>query len=507
LTQLTTARTDITVEVLAPAIDKVDLDFGQLPIDSLLVSGAAARFERTSETLTVRLAKAATRGNTFDITVSYHGVPKTGLTFAKDGDGKMSVTGDSWPDRVHYWIPSLDHPSAKATVSFYVSAPQRYEVIANGKFITRTDTATTSHWKYEERRPIPPYCMVVAVNEGAIITPTYPTTTSLLFNVPQRDRDYAPKGFAPAEPALAFFSQVIAPYPYEKLALVIGATQFGGMENSSAIVFASNLFHQQLKDLNAGRFNRRVSAHFGIPTSVESGVAHEIAHQWFGDSVTESTWADVWLSEGFATYFAGLFIEHSDGEAAFLEYMRDAADRDFQFEKQTSVPIHDTKTRTLMGLLNPNSYDKGAWVLHMLRRQLGDDAFFSGLRDYYKAHEAATASTEDLREALEKASSKELKRFFARWVYGSGHPIYRLTPGHVAIGGGRSMVTIELRQIQKGDAFLDPVVVELAMDGKKQRQTIVPTSKVTTISFEADQPVTDVQIDPDGALLKEVAKP
>jgi aminopeptidase N len=507
LTQLTAARTDITVEVLAPSIDKVDLDFGQLHIDSLLLSGAAAKFERTSDTLTVLLANPATRGKTFDITVNYHGVPKTGLIFAKDGDGKMSVTGDSWPDRVHYWIPSLDHPSAKATVSFAVSAPQRYEVIANGKFITRTSAAATSLWKYDERKPIPSYCMMVAVNEGAIITPTYPTTTNLLFNVPQRDRDYAPRGFAPAEPALAFFSQMIAPYPYEKLALLIGATQFGGMENSSAIVFASNLFHQQLKDLNPGRFNRRVSAHFGIPTTIESGVAHEIAHQWFGDSVTESTWADVWLSEGFATYFAGLFIEHSDGEAAFLEYMQDAADRDFQFEKQTSIPIHDTKTKTLMGLLNPNSYDKGAWVLHMLRRQLGDETFFKGLRNYYKAHESANASTEDLRETFEKASGRELKEFFARWVYGSGHPIYRLTRGQVGFSGGRSTVTIELRQIQTGDAFLDPVVVELAMNGKKQRHTIIPTSRVATVSFEVDRPVTDVQVDPDDALLKEVAKP
>jgi aminopeptidase N len=507
LTQLTTASTDVTVEVLAPTIDRVDLDFGELPIDSLFVSGATVTFERTSQTLIVRLAKAATRGTTFDITVNYHGVPQTGLIFAKDGDGKMSATGDSWPDRVHYWIPSLDHPSAKATVSFAVSAPQRYHVIANGQFITHTGTATTSLWKYDERRPIPPYCMMVAVNEGAIITPTYPTTTSLLFNVPQRDRDYAPKGFAPAEPALAFFRELIAPYPYEKLALIVGATRFGGMENSSAIVFASNLFHQQPKDLIPGRFNRRASVRFGIPTSIESGVAHEIAHQWFGDSVTESTWADVWLSEGFATYFAALFIEHVDGEEAFQAFMQDAADRYFTFEKQARVPIHDTKTTTLMGLLNPNSYDKGAWVLHMLRRRLGDDVFFNGLRDYYRAHESANASTEDLREALERASGKELKGFFARWVYGSGHPIYRLRHSQVAIGGGKSMVTIELRQIQKDDAFLDPVVVELAVDGKKQLKTIIPTSKVATLSFEVDRPVTDVQIGPDDALLKEVVMP
>src|SRR2546423_1407475 len=344
LTQIT-ARTDISVEVLAQGLTKVDLDFGDLPIDSVLVSGTAAKFERTSETLNVMLATAAKRGENLNVTVNYHGHPKDGLIFAKDADGKMSATGDNWPNRVHYWIPTLDHPSAKATVTFAVSAPQRYEVVANGKFITLTGNAATSHWKFEEAKAIPPYCMIVAVNEGAIVTDTTErAVTNLLYNVPQRDREYATKGFSSAAASLAFFNQTIAPYPYEKLAMIIGATQFGGMENSSAIVFPSNLF--------AHRGNDKMSARFGIPTRIEEVVAHEIAHQWFGDSVTESTWSDLWLSEGFATYFAGLFVEKYDGEDAFREYMRNAALRYFSYEKQTHTPIHDEATPDLMKLLN-----------------------------------------------------------------------------------------------------------------------------------------------------------
>src|SRR5205807_7463036 len=200
------------------------------------------------------------------------------------------------------------------------------------------------------------------------------------------------KGFAPSATALAFFSQTIEPYPYEKLALIIGATQFGGMENSSAIVFPSHLF--------ITRGNDKMSARFGIPTRIEEVVSHEIAHKWFGDSVTESTWADLWLSEGFATYFAGLFVEKYDGEDAFREYMHNAALRYFGYEKRTNTPIHDTTTIDLMALLNPNNYEKGAWVLHMLRRRLGDEAFFTGLRNYYNAHKSATATSEDLRAGL-----------------------------------------------------------------------------------------------------------
>src|SRR5207253_4200999 len=155
------------------------------------------------------------------------------------------------------------------------------------------------------------------VNEGAMINSPDHTPTNLLYNVPERDREYAPQGFSPAALALAFYSQTIAPYPYEKLALIIGATRFGGMENSSAIVFPSNLFES--------RPNDKPNARFGIPERIESVVAHEIAHQWFGDSVTESTWAALWLSEGFATYFAGLFIETYYGEERFREYLRKAA--------------------------------------------------------------------------------------------------------------------------------------------------------------------------------------
>ena len=196
------------------------------------------------------------------------------------------------------------------------------------------------------------------------------------------------------------------------------------MENSSAIVFPSTLFEP--------RGNDKMSQRFGIPTRIEDVVAHEIAHQWFGDSVTESTWADLWLSEGFATYFAGLFIEKHEGEEAFREYMRDAAARYFTYEKQRNAPIHDTETQDLMKLLNPNNYEKGAWVLHMLRERIGDEAFFKGLRDYYNAHREANATTEDLRRALEKSSGKNLKEFFARWVYGAGHPWFL---GY--LGGGK----------------------------------------------------------------------
>ena len=500
LTEIANARTEISVEVLTANLTKIDFDFGEMPIDSVSVSGEPARFERSPELLNVLLPHPAQTGDKLSIIVTYHGRPKDGLIFASDRDGKPSATGDNWPNRVHQWIPCLDHPSAKATVSFTVAAPPRDVVVANGKglMITRNGTAAAV-WRFEEIKPIPPYCMVIAVSEGAKLDANQPTVTPLSYYVPQRDRAFAAKGFSPAAPALALFSETIAPYPYEKLALIIGATRFGGMENSSAIVFTSTLFDS--------RGNEKMSKRFGIPSRIEDVVAHEIAHQWFGDSVTESTWADLWLSEGFATYFAGLFIEKYDGEDAFRDYLRNAAERYFAYEKQRNTPIHDTETQDLMRLLNENNYQKGAWVLHMLRKRLGDEAFFRGLRDYYQSHAQANATTEDLRAALEKASGQNLHEFFTRWVYGTGHPSYEMTYSSAEFSGAGEFLTVTLNQKQSGESFSDPVPIEITTaDGAKKRFTILPTNKTATLRVHLDTHATAkaIELDPDETLLKEI---
>jgi aminopeptidase N len=497
LSEISSARAEIALKVLKQNVRSVDLDFGDMPIDSVTVSGKPARYDRAPDLLNVVLPNAAKNGDKLNVMVTYHGRPKDGLIFATDRDGKPSVTGDNWPNRVHHWIPSLDHPSAKATVSFTIAAPPREVVVANGKFISMTrNGAAPTVWRFEETRAIPAYCMVIAVSEGAKIDASESTVTPLSFYVSQRDSSYAAKGFSSAAPALAFFSETVAPYPYEKLALIVGATRFGGMENSSAIVFASNLF-----DLRA---NEKMSTRFSIPSRIENVVAHEIAHQWFGDSVTELTWADLWLSEGFATYFAGLFIEKYEGEQAFREYLRGAAERYFTYEKRRNAPIHDTQTANLMSLLNENNYEKGAWVLHMLRKRLGDEAFFRGLRSYYNEHRESNATTEDVRKALEKSSGKNLRDFFARWVYGSGHPVYDWSSQAVEQRNGGNLVTITLKQTQTGPAFLDPVPVTITSEGKTAQLTIKPKGKFATAQIPTGKVPLDIQIDPDGTLLKEL---
>ena len=499
LTEITSARTEVTVLSLKDTLSQIEMDFGELAVDSVKVNGETAPLERSPGLLNIKLSKAAPRDTRLVVVVTYHGKPKDGLILTTDKAGKPSAVGDNWPDRVHHWIPCLDHPSAKATVNFTVTAPARTIVVANGR-LDRVETVSdgTKTWRYSEGVPIPPYCMVIAAGEFAQVTPPERDVTPLSYYVPLADKDFAMRGFSAANPSLKFFSQTVAPYPYEKLALIVGATRFGGMENSSAIVFTSTLFDSRSR-------SEPISKVFNIREATVSLVAHEIAHQWFGDSVTQSTWSDLWLSEGFATYFAGLMIQHYEGEQPFQQYMKRTADEYFNYEKKKSTPIHDTETENLFALLNANNYQKGAWVLHMLRSSLGDEAFFKGIRDYYRSHKDSTATSEDLRSALEKASGHDLKEFFARWIYGAGHPRYELTWQWQQTKAKEGVLTIELNQTQPEEAFLTAVPFEIASSKGVLRKSIHPSGKLTTLQLPLSTRPTAVRLDPDDTILKEVS--
>jgi aminopeptidase N len=491
LTEITSARAEITILCLKDSLSQIDLDFGELPLDAVTVNNRSTPYQRSAGLITIKLSQRMRQGTILLVAVSYHGKPKDGLVLTLDKAGKPSAVGDNWPDRSHHWFPCLDHPSAKATVTFSITAPTNDLVVANGK-LDRVENSsnTTRTWTYTESLPIPPYCMIIAVGDFALVEPPAETTL-LAYYVPQTDRAYAMQGFAPANPSLKFFSQTVAPYPYEKLALIIGATRFGGMENSSAIVFPSTLFNARAEHL---------SNVFKIREGLRDVIAHEIAHQWFGDSVTEATWSDLWLSEGFAVYFAGLFIQRYEGEPDFQRYMKNEADTYFNYEKNTRTPIHDPNTEDLFQLLNANNYQKGAWVLHMLRAELGDAQFFGGIRIYYDAHKNATATSEDLRAAFEKASGRDLKDFFARWIYGAGHPSYELSwQWHEKAKKLKMM----LKQLQPEPAFPNAVPIDILTANGKRRFVLKPTGRQTVDEVKLDAAPTGINVDPDNTILKD----
>jgi len=491
LNEITSAKTEITILSLKDSLSRIDLDFGELPIDGITVNNRDAQYTRSPGLINIKLSQRVRQGTSFVVAVSYHGKPRDGLVLALDKAGKPSAVGDNWPNRSHHWIPCFDHPAAKATVSFSITAPANDLVVANGKLDRVENSSSTMRtWTYTEAVPIPPYCMIIAVGDFVRVEPSLETVL-LAYYVPGPDEAYALQGFAPANPSLKFFSETIAPYPYEKLALIIGATRFGGMENSSAIVFARSLF-----DPKEGV----ISDVFKVREDLRDVIAHEIAHQWFGDSVTEATWSDLWLSEGFADYFAGIFVQHYEGEQDFQRYMKELADDYLNYEKTRRAPIYDTETEDLFKLLNANNYQKGAWVLHMLRSELGEAQFFRGIRAYYEAHKNATATSEDLRAAFEKASGRDLKDFFARWIYGAGHPSYDLS---WQWNTRNNKLRLRLKQLQPEPAFPNAVPIEILTANGKRRFVLKPTGKQTVDEVKLDAAPTTINIDPENSILKD----
>ena len=497
LSEVTSAKTEVSLLVLKDNLTQIDFDFGTMPVTTVTLDGAVVPYERPVGRLNVKPLKALSRNSRVVVAISYHGKPSDGLILSVDKTGKRSAVGDNWPNRVHHWIPSLDHPSAKATVKFNVTAPARTHVVANGRLDQILTTSTTTKtWSFNESVPIPPYCMIIAVGEFAQVTPPQQDLTPLTYYVPQTEKDIAMPGFASAYPSLKYFTHTVGEYPYEKLALIVGSTRFGGMENSSAIVFSSTLFDP--------RPNAPLSRTFQLREGIVTLVAHEIAHQWFGDAVTQSTWSDLWLSEGFATYFAALFVRHTDGEQAFKNYMTKAGQTYLDSAQSRRTPLHDTETEDLMALLNANAYQKGAWVLHMLRAELGNKDFFEGIRRYYEEHKNETANSEDLRLALEKVSGKNLKPFFASWVYGAGHPKYTFT---WTWNRRTRKIRLNLRQRQEQSAFPNGVPITITTVRGKQVVILKPTSKQTIEELRLNAVPTLVELDPEDQILNEIVDP
>src|SRR5215216_1468388 len=319
------AETEILFAFNEDNVKSIALDFAGLAVDGVKEDDRAARFDQADARLNIHLEGDYRKGGRCRIRVKYHGKPTDGLFIKKNKFGDRSIFADNWPNRAHYWFPAVDHPYDKATVEFFVTAPDRYDVISNGALLASTSLqngAKLTHWS--EQVPIPTYCMVVGATEFSIINVSASRRmnggTQLFYYLYPKDRDRGMKDFGRAHEMLEFYTGLVGPYPYEKLALVQSSTRFGGMENSSNIFFDEKAFN------GSGR--------------LEGTVAHEIAHQWFGDSVTESDWHHLWLSEGFATYFGHLFFERADGRESFLKMMLDDKEKYLKTYSSDPRPIY-----------------------------------------------------------------------------------------------------------------------------------------------------------------------
>jgi aminopeptidase N len=500
--------TRVDLRLRDPMQDTLSLDFTGLRVLQVQTAfrdkkAKVVEFRQDSARIHVQVPLDANLGDTLHVTVDYDGSPDDGLIIRKNVHGDWGAFGDNWPDRARFWFPVIDHPSDKATAEFEVNAPARWEVVANG---VRTgllqglaDTQRPNRvWRWRIDQPIPTYLMVIGATDfaqgtvntcarGGNAAPHPDGCVPVTFLSFPQDSANAARIFRRADQMLALYSEIVAPFPYPALSHVQSATRFGGMENAGAIFYSENAI---------------ANGQLG-----EGTVSHETAHQWFGDSVTPGDWSDVWLSEGFATYFGNLFFERADSIEAFRRITQQSW-RGYLSSQVTDLAIVDTTAvpnNNLLDLLNANSYNKGGAVLHMLRGLLGDEVFFAGIKRYYGRFANSNARTRDLQRALEEQSGRDLGWFFEQWVYRPGFPQLRVAQTWDA-ATSEAVVTVE--QVQKAAWPTFRFALELAFTTPAGtiRQRAEVTGRTSTVRVRLSAQPTELKIDPDGWLLHQVVQ-
>ncbi len=398
------------------------------------------------------------------------------MIISKNKFGHRTLFGDNWANRARNWLPCVDHPGDKASVEFEVTAPEHYQVVSNGIRIEESNLENhqkLTHWK--EDVPLATKVMTIGMADFAVNNAGNVAGIPVSSWVYIEDKEKGFTDYAPATEILPFFIKKIGSYPYLKLANVQSKTKFGGMENASAIFYSE----------------RSVSG----KNNIHGLLAHEIAHQWFGNSVTEMDWPHVWLSEGFATFMENEYLRHEFGRDSLTNLLKEQRKRVVDFEKTRLTPVVDSSAvSNYMDLLNANSYEKGGWVLHMLRHKTGDDLFWKGIQLYYATYKGKNATTEDLQHIFEQTSGLNLNDFFQQWLYTPGTPKLNITWKY---NSQKKLVDVTVIQEQFEKPFSFPLDLKIAGIIK----TILVKDRVTTISFKVKTKPTSIITDPNTNLL------
>lgn len=454
-------------------------------VKQVLSQGKALLYSHDSDVLLIDLPNIMVNEER-SITIEYEGIPNEGLKIGPNKYGDRTFFSDNWPNKARNWLPTVDHPYDKATCEFIVTAPLKYQVVSNGLKVEESilgNGQRLTHWK--QSVPIACWLYALGVAEFAVQYVDTFNGKSIQTWVYKQDRVNGFYDFAiPTKQALEFFCSYVGPFAYEKLANVQSNSVGGGMEAASAIFYGD-------KSVDGNRSIRWRNV-----------VIHEIAHQWFGNAVTEYDWDDVWLSEGLTTYFTMRFIKHAYGEDAFKEELKKARATVFKLSQNNEDYriVHDNLS-DMKNVSSGLTYQKGAWITHMICNYVGEEAFQQGIRDYYQRYYNGNATTMDLRMALESASGKDLNPLFNQWLFQGGNIHLK---GTWSYDSKNKLIDIELTQTQP-EKFTFDMPLELAIltqDNNTINKEIIQLSKrKIKVSIPCESEPSNILLDPETKLL------
>ncbi len=466
-------------------VKKVSMTLGNKPLHSV-------QYTHDGKKLTILLPTPWSAGQEATLRVDYRVEdPKQGLHFfgptSAEPDAPRIVWSQGEPISNRYWFPCIDAPDERQTTELVVTVPEGFEAISNGKLVTSKASPdgknVTFDWKQD--KPHPSYLVTLVVGQFDVVREEW-DKVPVLYYVPRGKKDQVATTFARTREMLAFFSKRFGiHYPWDKYAQVVAYRFGGGMENTSATTMGDILQDQRsILDRDSD----------GI-------IAHELAHQWWGDLVTCRDWAHLWLNEGFASYAEALWDEHRDGADAYAYNMFQKAAGAISGGKKR--PVLDRRYPTPMSMFDSRAYPKGAWVLHMLRRRVGDDEFFKGVQQYGSTHRLQSAETADFRRTMERVTGRNLERFFYDWTERPGNPVLEVTTEYTP---ATQQARVVVKQTQSGEPFHFPLTLLVNRSGVTKPVVIEQdvTDKENTFLIPLPGTPTRVEVDPEQAVLAEI---
>ncbi len=486
-----------SVAALHDGVSDLKFDSVDLKIESVAVDGKEAKFSVTPKALVVELDHPASRGDRHEILIRYTGQPKKGLYFILPDQSYPNQPAEVWTqgeaEDTRYYIPLYDYPNDRTTSEMVLTVPAKWITVSNGQLLSVKDDADgTKTWDWKQSGPLSTY-LLSAIAGDLVEREDSWRGIPLRFVVPRGEESKIDPTFARTKEMLDLFSNVLGvPYPWAQYAQTsVDDFVAGGMENTSATTLS-------VRDL----VNPNLAPELRIGDDVV--ISHELAHQWFGDLVTCKDWTNLWLNEGFATFFEHYWVEkHYGADEADYTFWQDQRRWNIQ-RRLFSVPL-ETRDFTDSTQYDGNVYGKAGWVIRMLREQLGDENFFRGVHRYLVVNQGQNVVAADLQKAIEQASSVNVDKFFHQWVYGAGAPQFHVEYSYDATA---RQVTLAVTQTQKQEGLVGtfdvPVEIEIATAAGAHTYPIEISKTSQSFQFPTDSPPLMVVFDRGDKILKTV---
>ncbi|MGC9180204.1 MAG: M1 family aminopeptidase [Vulcanisaeta sp.] len=466
---------------IPPGKNFIELDAAEMRIVSVKVDGQDTKFEYDGKILRIYI-----NSGSHVVQVSYEAKPRKGLYFIlpderyRDRVPMVWTQGESEDN--HYWLPMPDYPNVKFTSELLIIVPKPWTAVSNGVLVETKDLGNETVWHWKLDKPHSAYLIAFAAGEFEAIKEDCDGVPIENY-VPRGFRDKAQYSFHRLCDMIRFYSEYTGikyPWPNYKHAAV-SEFIYGGMENTTITIVTDTTLHDEHAHCPGSRFPCP-----GMEDFTSDGlVAHELAHQWFGDYVTTKDWANIWLNEAFATYFEALYMEHAKGRDEFLyELYQNLRAYLNEYGNRYARPIVTRLYRDPEEMFDRHTYEKGSLVLHTLRNLLSDEVFRKGINLYLAWRAHGNADTEDLRKALEEVSGQPLDWFFTQFVYSSGHPVIKYSWSY---DPGNKIIKLSVSQTQGDDSY---PIYRLSLEFEIK----YPSGKVDILRFELSERETTIYV-------------